>query len=450
MPLDRMVLLRTEGRRTLLGPIGAPTLLLETTGRKSGLKRISPLLFARDDDGKRVIVVGSNFGQQHHPAWTGNLIADPSAVVKAGGRAVPVRATLLEGAAADAGYQKMVDVTRVYDVYRGRTDRQIRVFRLTPEGKLHVAGLPMPDFALRALARQLGGPSGPFGHLVARMLNKGNAAAITAAVDALQLAGGETVADIGFGGGLGLDLLLTAVPSGVVHGVEPSTSMLTRARRGHADQLGARLVLHEAPMAALPFEDGSVDGWISLNTIYFIEDLEPAFRELGRVLGPDGRGVLGIADPEWMAKMPFTKHGFILRPVADVIALLEAAGLDVEQRQVEREGPAYFLLLSGHVPTSDWRHHAAAANRRRAALHSPGDQGDPGGRDGHVAWAPRRRRASRRWMPGITSAMRRAQSKGKLPSSIGSTSISASTVTTAPAVLRSRSPRPTASSAPVA
>ena len=134
MPLDRKVLLRTGGRRTLLGPIGAPTLLLETTGRKSGLKRISPLLFARDDDGRSVIVVGSNFGQQHHPAWTGNLIADPRAVVKAGGRDVPVRAVLLEGDEAEAGYQRMVEVTRVYDVYRGRTDRKIRVFRLTPTG----------------------------------------------------------------------------------------------------------------------------------------------------------------------------------------------------------------------------------------------------------------------------------------------------------------------------
>ena len=130
MPLDRKILIRTEGRRTMLGPIGAPTLLLETTGRKSGLPRVSPLLYARD--GSSVIVVGSNFGQQHHPAWTGNLIADPHAVVIAGGRRIPVTATLLGGADAEAAYQKMVELTSVYSTYRGRTDRTIRVFRLTP------------------------------------------------------------------------------------------------------------------------------------------------------------------------------------------------------------------------------------------------------------------------------------------------------------------------------
>jgi deazaflavin-dependent oxidoreductase (nitroreductase family) len=130
MPLDRAIMMRTEGRLTALGPIGAPTMLLETTGRKSGVKRLSPLLFARD--GGTVIVVGSNFGQDHHPAWTGNLLAEPQATVKIGGKNIPVTAQLLEGAEAEAAYQKMNDVAAVYSVYRGRTARASRVFRLTP------------------------------------------------------------------------------------------------------------------------------------------------------------------------------------------------------------------------------------------------------------------------------------------------------------------------------
>ena len=105
-------------------------MLLETIGRKSGVKRLSPLLFARD--GGSLIVVGSNFGQDHHPAWTGNLLANPQATVKLGGKDVPVTAQLLEGAEAESSYQKMNDVAAVYSVYRGRTARSIRVFRLTP------------------------------------------------------------------------------------------------------------------------------------------------------------------------------------------------------------------------------------------------------------------------------------------------------------------------------
>ena len=84
--------------------------------------------------------------------------------------------------------------------------------------------LRVPDVLLRTLGRQLSGPSAsPLGSLVARMLNKGNGPDIAAAVDALELAGSEEVADIGFGGGLGLVLLLEATrDGGRVHGVKPS------------------------------------------------------------------------------------------------------------------------------------------------------------------------------------------------------------------------------------
>lgn len=105
-------------------------MLLTTTGAKSGLARMSPLLYARDGDS--LIVVGSNFGQDRHPAWTGNLIAHPDTViVTIGGADVPARAELLTGDEAEAGYQRMAEATRTYTEYRSRTDRAIRVFRLT-------------------------------------------------------------------------------------------------------------------------------------------------------------------------------------------------------------------------------------------------------------------------------------------------------------------------------
>jgi deazaflavin-dependent oxidoreductase (nitroreductase family) len=130
-PLDRRILQRSHGRYTALGPLGAPVLLLTTRGARSGQPRTTPLLYARD--GEDLIVVGSNFGQEHHPAWTGNLLADPHAVVTIGGTDVPAVATLLEGEEAAAAYARMVEVARTYDAYRSRTDRRIRVFRLAAD-----------------------------------------------------------------------------------------------------------------------------------------------------------------------------------------------------------------------------------------------------------------------------------------------------------------------------
>jgi deazaflavin-dependent oxidoreductase (nitroreductase family) len=127
-PFDRYVIKRSHGHYTALGPLGAPTMLLTTTGALSGERRTTPLLFARDGDD--ILVAGSNFGQAHHPAWSKNLIVHPVAIATVGGRAVPVTAELLRGDEALAGFEKMIEVVPVYAEYRNRTDRAIRVFRL--------------------------------------------------------------------------------------------------------------------------------------------------------------------------------------------------------------------------------------------------------------------------------------------------------------------------------
>ena len=128
--IDRRLLHASSGRFTVLGPIGAPTLLLTTTGARSGLARTSPLLYARE--GADLFVVGSNFGQERHPAWTSNLLANPACTVNTAGTEVDAVATLLDGAERERIYRLFEsDVTDVYAVYRDRTDREIRVFRLS-------------------------------------------------------------------------------------------------------------------------------------------------------------------------------------------------------------------------------------------------------------------------------------------------------------------------------
>ncbi|MBF6134599.1 methyltransferase domain-containing protein [Nocardia otitidiscaviarum] len=196
------------------------------------------------------------------------------------------------------------------------------------------------------VAGQLGHPSGPLGKVVALMLNRGNRAAVAAAVDAAEVAAGEVAADIGFGGGVGLPLLLErAGADGVVYGVEISTDMLTRAKSRHTAEIGAgRLRLLAGSLDDLPFDADSLDAAITVNTLYFVADLDRACAELARVLRPKGRLVIGVGDPDAMAKMPFTPYGFRLRPVADIQAALGRAGFDVEDEPLPG-GPVPFHLL---------------------------------------------------------------------------------------------------------
>ncbi|WP_280246506.1 class I SAM-dependent methyltransferase [Nocardia abscessus] len=201
---------------------------------------------------------------------------------------------------------------------------------------------------LSTLAGQLGNPHGVLGKGVAFLLNRGNKVAIAGAVSATGVAPGATAADIGFGGGAGLSLLLDRVGAdGVVHGVEISADMLARARSGRASDLGAgRLRLAEGSLTALPLADDSLDAAITVNTVYFVPDLTAACAELARVVRPGGRVVIGIGDPDAMAKLPFTSYGFTLRPVPEVIAALEQAGCDVEHRPLANRPIPHHLLVA--------------------------------------------------------------------------------------------------------
>ena len=129
-PLDPLVFKLTGGRITAGGPIVMPHLMLATTGRKSGRKRELMLVYTEIDGD--VFVVASNFGKENHPAWSYNLDADPSATMQIGGEARDVKAVRLDQEGVDRIWDRLVDNIPMYRIYRTKTDRQIKVYRLDP------------------------------------------------------------------------------------------------------------------------------------------------------------------------------------------------------------------------------------------------------------------------------------------------------------------------------
>jgi deazaflavin-dependent oxidoreductase (nitroreductase family) len=129
VPLDRFVARATKGRIVALGL--APSLIITTTGRKSGQPRTNPLTYARDGD--TIAVIGSNWGQSAHPAWTANLLANPHAVVRLKGRTIAVEGRLTSGAEREHLLGLLLKTWPAYEVYAERAPhRELRVFRLTP------------------------------------------------------------------------------------------------------------------------------------------------------------------------------------------------------------------------------------------------------------------------------------------------------------------------------
>src|SRR5690242_5297962 len=79
-PLDRVLMRISRGRVSVPGVLtGLPVVMLTTIGAKSGKPRTVPLVGLGDGD--KVIVIASNFGQAHHPAWYHNLRANPEAML---------------------------------------------------------------------------------------------------------------------------------------------------------------------------------------------------------------------------------------------------------------------------------------------------------------------------------------------------------------------------------
>ncbi|HEX5598725.1 MAG TPA: nitroreductase family deazaflavin-dependent oxidoreductase [Micromonosporaceae bacterium] len=129
VPVDRFVGQITRGRVVALGLL--PSLVITTTGRKSGQPRSNPLLYVPDGDA--FVVIGSNWGQPHQPAWVLNLLADPCATVAFKGKLIPVRARLSTGAERDRLWQLLVAAWPAYETYVERAGgREIRIFRLEP------------------------------------------------------------------------------------------------------------------------------------------------------------------------------------------------------------------------------------------------------------------------------------------------------------------------------
>jgi deazaflavin-dependent oxidoreductase (nitroreductase family) len=128
--LDPILFKMSGGRFTTIGPTVIPQVLITTTGRKSGRQREAQLVYT-DIDGV-VHIVASNFGGERHPAWSHNLDANPEASMQLKSEPIPVRAERLNGPDKAQVWDRLVDNIPNYAVYKERTDRDIRVYRLVP------------------------------------------------------------------------------------------------------------------------------------------------------------------------------------------------------------------------------------------------------------------------------------------------------------------------------
>ena len=105
--------------------ITVPSLLLTTTGRKSGEKFIFPLFYG--DTGKSYFVIASKGGAPEHPGWYRNILANPEVEVQVGTRQVKAHARTATGEERARLWEKSLEFWPPYADYQKKTDRQIPI-----------------------------------------------------------------------------------------------------------------------------------------------------------------------------------------------------------------------------------------------------------------------------------------------------------------------------------
>jgi deazaflavin-dependent oxidoreductase (nitroreductase family) len=113
--------------------LGVPTLLLRTTGRRSGVTRTISLVYARD--GADYLVVASKGGSDQPPAWLLNLKAKPEVEIQVGRERQKAGCKVVEP--SDPDYARLWKIVNEkngdrYIAYQKETARPIPVVVITP------------------------------------------------------------------------------------------------------------------------------------------------------------------------------------------------------------------------------------------------------------------------------------------------------------------------------
>ena len=132
LKLHQFLYERSDGR---LGHrvLGVPTLLLRTTGRRSGAERTNALVYAKD--GSEYVLVASNGGDDRAPGWLFNVRAKPEVEIQVAQARMPGVARVLEP--GDQDYERLWRLANEnnhdrYDGYQSKTSRPIPLIVVSP------------------------------------------------------------------------------------------------------------------------------------------------------------------------------------------------------------------------------------------------------------------------------------------------------------------------------
>jgi ubiquinone/menaquinone biosynthesis C-methylase UbiE len=172
------------------------------------------------------------------------------------------------------------------------------------------------SFADRILLRMFGRPKGLLGRLGGVVLARFNRGFAEETVALLNVRAAEKVLEVGFGPGVGIELLASAASMGTIAGVDPSAEMVRQATARNAAAIATGAVdLRQGSVESMPFGDDTFDTALAINSMQVWPDAPAGLREIRRVLTGGGRLALGFTPNSGQGK-------------AGVTELISAAGFE--------------------------------------------------------------------------------------------------------------------------
>ena len=189
------------------------------------------------------------------------------------------------------------------------------------------------------IAKQFANPRGIGGRIVMAVMNRQNAQMYEATERLLRPRNDDTILDIGCGNGIMLERIAHACDCRLI-GTDISEDALEIAKRR---LVGTNVEFLRCPVDDMPLEDATVDKALTINTLYFWEDLTSGFEEIARVLKPEGIFIGTHYTNRALESYSHTQFGYRMRTEQEVVSAAEIAGFAVQIQPV-MGGRAYCIV----------------------------------------------------------------------------------------------------------
>src|ERR1700757_1905903 len=174
------------------------------------------------------------------------------------------------------------------------------------------------------LMRAFGRPKGTLGRLGGIIMARTNQKCAAWVINLLDTQSNDRVLEVGFGPGVGIQLLARSASAGFVAGVDYSEEMVEQATARNVKNIErGRVNLRHGPVESLPFGDNTFDKTLAINSMQVWPDAVAGLREMRRGMRAGGKIALG-----------FTPHSG--QPISELPWVLTAAGF-TEARVVKTD-----------------------------------------------------------------------------------------------------------------